>query len=650
MQFRIKGVNSKTSEDVDIIISADSAANAKVKAELQGVIVTEIGEATYQQLRSSDVFSIAPPPIETASDDSAIERSVRSEPPSVAIESNIIMPPEVAQAKYTKRTCNIYAGFWRWAAAFVIDYIILYGAFIVVAFCAGIAFPRFFAEMDEEELKSFETLANCSAIFIFWFYFAGMESSAHQATVGKRILRIKVTTLDGSPIGFGRATGRHFAKFISGLILGIGYLIAAFTPKKQTLHDMMAGCLVVKRNVPPDEHLPIETNSESDASVPSTLIGIHDAKISSKGKGSQIAAHVVLAASILVLAGSILNTDAVRDPSLSALLGGNASDVEVAGAVGFLVGWCFLPLLAGSLGIAAWIRSQRRRGAYTIVASVLICVTMAAIAIARPNDDWLYIRPTQAAKSWARKSSQLPETARADDWLTHALDRSESLVASEPYDEHGEFLRRALTNFDQMLVEKSAAESDLTGDSKAVAWATTVLGERMRASTEVYAKAKQEFLNGPFDAGDPSATLGDLEKQIQLGEQWRLSRIQQRRMIDSQVSLFRDMITDKVGSSKIDTIVQSFSDGLQVEILKELNDANGVACDGFLYAMKMLRDDWGHWSYDRRTDAVRFNDDAEGKKQRQFETHLESAIRASIKTELLINEMIENVKRLQNNE
>jgi uncharacterized RDD family membrane protein YckC len=60
-------------------------------------------------------------------------------------------------------------------------------------------------------------------------------------------LGIKVTDLSGERIGFGKATGRYFGKIISGLILLIGYIMVAFTEKKQGLHDMMAGCLVVSK-------------------------------------------------------------------------------------------------------------------------------------------------------------------------------------------------------------------------------------------------------------------------------------------------------------------------------------------------------------------------------------------------------------------
>ena len=58
---------------------------------------------------------------------------------------------------------------------------------------------------------------------------------------------VSVTDANGNPISFGRATGRHFGKIISALTLLIGYIMAGFTEKKQALHDMIAGCLVVKR-------------------------------------------------------------------------------------------------------------------------------------------------------------------------------------------------------------------------------------------------------------------------------------------------------------------------------------------------------------------------------------------------------------------
>ena len=86
------------------------------------------------------------------------------------------------------------------------------------------------------------------AIIVRWLYFAYLESGEKQATWGKQVLGLYVTDLTGNPIGFGRASGRFFAKLISNLIpLAIGYIMAGFTERKQALHDMIAGCLVLRR-------------------------------------------------------------------------------------------------------------------------------------------------------------------------------------------------------------------------------------------------------------------------------------------------------------------------------------------------------------------------------------------------------------------
>ncbi len=88
------------------------------------------------------------------------------------------------------------------------------------------------------------------SVLINWLYYALMESSRQQATLGKMAMNIKVTDIDGKRISFGRATGRHFAKFISDIIINIGYIFAAFTDKKQALHDLITDCLVINNDVP----------------------------------------------------------------------------------------------------------------------------------------------------------------------------------------------------------------------------------------------------------------------------------------------------------------------------------------------------------------------------------------------------------------
>jgi uncharacterized RDD family membrane protein YckC len=137
---------------------------------------------------------------------------------------------------------SVYAGFWRRLAAVLIDGLLV-GAIIaplVMAFGEG--------ETYAEAVRS--TSGSSIQTVITWLYYALMESSAKQATVGKLVLGILVTDLEGRRIGFGRATGRHFAKILSALILGIGFLMVAFTERKQGLHDMVAGTLVIRGKAP----------------------------------------------------------------------------------------------------------------------------------------------------------------------------------------------------------------------------------------------------------------------------------------------------------------------------------------------------------------------------------------------------------------
>src|SRR5262249_29421146 len=82
-----------------------------------------------------------------------------------------------------------------------------------------------------------------------WLYHALLESSDWQATAGKKLLGLAVTDLHGQKISFARASGRHFGKIVTSLIpLGIGYILAGITEKKQAIHDMLASCLVLRRN------------------------------------------------------------------------------------------------------------------------------------------------------------------------------------------------------------------------------------------------------------------------------------------------------------------------------------------------------------------------------------------------------------------
>ena len=146
-----------------------------------------------------------------------------------------------------------YAGFWLRVVAFVIDNIVLYLVAALTFFGplmqhAGLSMndPWAFYKNPSRQVLGVELIM----LMVQWLYWALLESSPWQATIGKRLLGLYVTDLEGKRLSFARSSGRFFGKIISELTLGIGYLMAGFTPKKQALHDMIAQCLVWKKTSP----------------------------------------------------------------------------------------------------------------------------------------------------------------------------------------------------------------------------------------------------------------------------------------------------------------------------------------------------------------------------------------------------------------
>ena len=138
-----------------------------------------------------------------------------------------------------------YAGFWIRVLAYLIDTLLISIVFCPLGFGLGLLGAA--GEIDENDPAwvGINLLLNVVSVVVGWLYFALTESSSWQATVGKRLLKLKVTDMDGQRISFGKATGRYFGQILSGMICGIGYIMVAFTEKKQGLHDLMAGTLVV---------------------------------------------------------------------------------------------------------------------------------------------------------------------------------------------------------------------------------------------------------------------------------------------------------------------------------------------------------------------------------------------------------------------
>jgi uncharacterized RDD family membrane protein YckC len=93
-----------------------------------------------------------------------------------------------------------------------------------------------------------QDLGLAAGILLTWTgYFALMESSRWQATLGKRLFRLRVVGPGSGRISFGRAVGRAVLKLLGLGILYLGLIPALFTRQRQTLHDLVTGTVVVRR-------------------------------------------------------------------------------------------------------------------------------------------------------------------------------------------------------------------------------------------------------------------------------------------------------------------------------------------------------------------------------------------------------------------
>jgi uncharacterized RDD family membrane protein YckC len=144
-----------------------------------------------------------------------------------------------------------YATFGRRFAAAFLDGIITQVLSGVIGLGGGVIAGALIANAQTEEQARATSVGlgvgiQVLGMVIGWLYYALQESSAAQATLGKRALGLRVTDLEGRRISLARATGRFLAKIPSSLILLIGFLMQPFTAKKQALHDILAGTLVLK--------------------------------------------------------------------------------------------------------------------------------------------------------------------------------------------------------------------------------------------------------------------------------------------------------------------------------------------------------------------------------------------------------------------
>ncbi len=175
----------------------------------------------------------------------------------------VTVPPNVGVAGYSAARGQLnYGDFWLRLVAYLVDSVVMgiavFAIFIPLVAITGVAAHLHGLEDMQRRgqpdpalvagiITLFITFVG-AALLITWLYHAYFESSTWQATPGKRVVNLYVTDLSGQRISFLNATGRHFAKIVTGLIpLFIGYIMAAFTERRQALHDMIAGTLVLRR-------------------------------------------------------------------------------------------------------------------------------------------------------------------------------------------------------------------------------------------------------------------------------------------------------------------------------------------------------------------------------------------------------------------
>jgi uncharacterized RDD family membrane protein YckC len=139
-----------------------------------------------------------------------------------------------------------YVGFGKRLLAYLVDMILF---MIVVTLISTVVTFLMFNTSDnpQESLKSYSTMMNIFIPLLLLLYFALMESSAKQGTLGKMLMKIKVINAEGERLSKKDAFIRNIARYLSGIILGLGYIMIMFTKEKQSLHDKLAKTYVIAK-------------------------------------------------------------------------------------------------------------------------------------------------------------------------------------------------------------------------------------------------------------------------------------------------------------------------------------------------------------------------------------------------------------------
>jgi uncharacterized RDD family membrane protein YckC len=206
----------------------------------------ELGLHDTDLYPGNETISLSTPPAAAAGLPRAAAEHNPYNVPSARVEQNSFAAMD--------ENAIVYAGFWkRFAANFIDSFLIaiaMYAVLIPVMFIFGMTDPQNMFENGEPSPTYWvvNIFSNLFSFAVGITYYAWMESSSYQATLGKQIIGIKVCDFNGGRISFWRAVGRYFGRIISTLTLGIGLIMAGFTDRKMALHDYIASTLVVDKH------------------------------------------------------------------------------------------------------------------------------------------------------------------------------------------------------------------------------------------------------------------------------------------------------------------------------------------------------------------------------------------------------------------
>jgi uncharacterized RDD family membrane protein YckC len=168
-----------------------------------------------------------------------------------------------------------YAGFWIRLVGWLIDSLVVFVGLSAVSIAFGVLEATLSSRAGTQSANvAFGPVFDLLAILGAWLYFSLLQSSRWQASLGMMALGLSVIGQDGRRISFARASGRYFASLISGLFCYLGYLLIAFTGRKQALHDLIAGTLVVHGRPQPGTALQSAGTARGSPETPAVVAAV----------------------------------------------------------------------------------------------------------------------------------------------------------------------------------------------------------------------------------------------------------------------------------------------------------------------------------------------------------------------------------------